>query len=121
MPVTTTPAPVTTTPAPVPTTPAPVTTTVEFLEFAHDLAGQGGPPADQLGDRPLGRRLAVPGRGGRVRPGRGRTGERWRHRNRADADRVPARRDGVVLCARAAVGGWQAGDHPPRAHRHRDG
>ena len=77
--------------------------------------------AHQLGGGPVRGRLALPGRGGRLRPGgRRAAGFGW-HRHRADADRVPADRDGVVLCPRAQLGGRETGHLPagPGRHRHR--
>jgi uncharacterized repeat protein (TIGR04044 family) len=65
-------------------------------------------------------RLALPGRGGRLRAGgRRAAGFRW-HRHRPDADRVPAGRAGLVLCARAQLGGREARHQPAGSRRHRD-
>src|SRR5262249_30426491 len=44
---------------------------------------------DQLGSSQVRGRLALPGRGGRLRPGGRRAAGFGRHRHRADADRVP--------------------------------
>ena len=79
-----------------------------------------GTAEDQLGGGQVRGRLALPGRGGRLRPGGRRTAELGRHRRRADADGVPAGRPGLVLCPRAQLGRGEEGRQPagPRGHRH---
>src|SRR5262249_12662504 len=101
------------------------TTTVTGTVFitrpptTRDCRCRHGQPAYQLGGGPVGGRLALHGRGGRVPAGGRRAAERGRYRDRADANRVPAGRDGVVLRAGRAGGREEARADPAPAARHR--
>src|SRR5262249_56853066 len=100
------------------------TTTVTSTVFitrpptTRDCRCRHGQPAYQLGGGPVGGRLALHGRGGRVPAGGRRAAERGRDRDRADANRGPAGRDGVVLPPGGEGGRGPAGQHPAPAPRH---